>query len=128
MNKSFRDLRVWQNAMDLAEQVYLLTDRFPQREVYGLSSQMRRAAVSIASNIAEGSARTTRRDFRNFVMIAKGSTCELQTQLILAARLGYATAEQLEKASAMASTVASMLSGLSEFLKRPKATPPERTT
>jgi four helix bundle protein len=77
--KSFRDLKVWNLAIDLTTLIYALSADFPKSEIYGLSSQMRRAAVSIASNIAEGSARGTKKDFKQFVMIARGSTCELQT-------------------------------------------------
>ena len=77
--------------MDLTLLIYELTSEFPKHELYGLSSQMRRASVSIASNLAEGSARRTRRGFRQFVIIARGSNCELQTQLLVARRLGYAS-------------------------------------
>jgi four helix bundle protein len=79
MPKSFRDLEVWNKAIDLTTRVYDSTAGFPKYEIYGLSSQMRRAAVSVASNVAEGSARGTRRDFRQFVQQAEGSNCELQT-------------------------------------------------
>ena len=89
MAKSFRELKVWNKAVDLALLVYEFTAEFPKREVYGLSSQMQRAAVSIAGNIAEGSARGTRRDFRQLVKLAEGSNCELQTQLLIARRLQY---------------------------------------
>ena len=80
MKQSFRDLQVWHLAIELTELVYVLTADFPKHELFGLSSQMRRAAVSIPSNIAEGSARASRKDFRHFLSMAKGSTCELQTQ------------------------------------------------
>ena len=103
--------------MDLTILVYDLTAAFPKHEVYGLSSQMRRAAVSIASNLAEGSTRGTRRDFRHFVIIARGSTSELQTQLILATRLGYADQPRLRQAENLALEVGRMLHGLSSFLK-----------
>ena len=123
MSKSFRELRVWQASMDLSVLIYTLTAQFPKHEVYGLSSQMRRAAVSIASNIAEGSARNTRKDFRQFVVMAKGSTCELQTQLMLAGRLGYSSPQSLEQAEVLAEQIASMLSGLSDYLNtRPPTT------
>ncbi len=89
MSKAFRDLDIWQRAMDLTTEVYRLTEAFPKHEIYGLTSQMRRCAVSVPSNIAEESARNTKRDFANFAAIAKGSNAELQTQLIIASRLGY---------------------------------------
>ena len=90
MAKSFRDLKVWNLAVDMSMLVYAVTAGFPKSEMFGLSSQMRRAAVSIPSNIAEGSARGTKKDFKQFVSIARGSNCELQTQLLIAARLGFA--------------------------------------
>lgn len=96
MAKSFRELKVWKKAVDLAVLVYDFTAEFPKRETYGLSSQMQRAAVSIASNIAEGSARGTRRDFRQFVKLAEGSNCELQTQLLIARRLQYASGQKCD--------------------------------
>ena len=89
MAKSFRDLKVWNLAVDMTTLVYAVTAEFPKSEIFGLSSQMRRAAVSIPSNIAEGSARGTKNDFKQFVSIARGSNCELQTQLLIAARLGF---------------------------------------
>jgi four helix bundle protein len=84
---------------------------------------MRRAAVSIASNLAEGSARTTKRDFRQFVVIARGSNYELQTQLLLTRRLHYGQEEQIDEALALSQQISRMLSGLSRFLKAPAAPP-----
>ena len=115
--KSFRDLNVWQAAVDLSLLTYHLTSNFPDHERYGLTSQMRRAAISIASNIAEGSARATKKDFRNFVLIARGSCYELQTQLIIASRLGYASPEATQKAECLAHDVGRMLNGLARYLK-----------
>jgi four helix bundle protein len=114
--RSFRELKVWQVAIELSLTIYELTADFPKHEIYGITSQMRRAAVSIASNIAEGSARGTRRDFRQFVLIAKGSTCELQTQLLIAQRLGYANLERFSDSEQQVQDVAQMLSGLSKYL------------
>ena len=116
MAKSFRDLKVWNLAIDLTTLIYALSADFPKSEIYGLSSQMRRAAVSIASNIAEGSARGTKKDFKQFVMIARGSTCELQTQLLIAGRLGFASEQTVEELIGKANEIASMLSGLSKYL------------
>jgi four helix bundle protein len=84
-----KDLEVWKKAMDLAAQVYSLTARFPKEELYGLTSQIRRSAVSIPSNIAEGAARHSRKGFIHFLHIASGSVAELETQLLLAARMGF---------------------------------------
>jgi four helix bundle protein len=103
--------------MDLTVSIYELTAEFPKHELYGLTSQMRRAAVSIASNIAEGSARGSRRDFRQFVKIAKGSNCELQTQLLLAGRLKYAPQNQIDGLESMTHEIGQMLSGLSKYLE-----------
>ena len=113
--------------MDLTMLVYALTSEFPKYEVYGLSSQMRRAAVSISSNLAEGSARSTKRDFRQFVVIARGSNFELQTQLIIAGRLNYTTVEKISEAENLSHEVARMLTGLSHFLDS-KSAPPSLTT
>lgn len=83
-----KDLKVWQEAMGLAKEIYTLTKKFPKEEIYGLSSQMRRAAVSVPSNIAEGAARSSHREFTQFLYIALGSLSELETQWLLAAELG----------------------------------------
>ena len=85
--EDFRDLTVWQRAMELAAMVYALTKTFPAEELYGLTSQLRRASVSIASNIAEGRGRGSDGEFRQFLNIAQGSTYEVQTQLLLAKQI-----------------------------------------
>jgi four helix bundle protein len=85
----YRELIVWQKAMGLVESVYRATHHFPNTEIYGLTSQVRRAAVSIPSNIAEGQGRRTTRDFLNFLSVAQGSLMELETQITIAERLGY---------------------------------------
>jgi four helix bundle protein len=117
--KSFRELRVWNKAMDLATLIYSVTAAFPKSEIYGLSSQMRRAAVSIASNIAEGSVRGTRKNFKQFVTIARGSNSELQTQLELARRLEFGNAAHVAEAEELTNAVGQMLSGLSKYLAVP---------
>jgi len=91
MSASYRDLRVWQSAMDSVVSVYHETQGFPKDEVYGLTSQMRRAAVSIPSNIAEGKGRSTDRDRARFFCHARGSLLELETQILIAQRLRYLT-------------------------------------
>ena len=116
MSQSFRDLKVWSKVIDLTVLVYEFTVDFPKQEVYGLSSQMRRASVSVASNIAEGSARGTKRDFRQFVKLARGSNCELQTQLVISRRLRFGDAERCETVEALSQEVGKMLSGLNEYL------------
>src|SRR5208337_5175176 len=83
-----KDLDVWKEAMNLAKQAYFITSNFPKEEIYGLTSQIRRAAVSIPSNIAEGAARNSHKEFIQFLYIALGSVAELETQLLLARELG----------------------------------------
>ena len=97
---NFQKLVIWQEAMDIVHTVYVATRAFPKEEVYGLVSQMQRAAVSIPSNIAEGAGRNSDKEFANFLGIAQGSSFELQTQVLLAKRLGYmseAACDQLVK-------------------------------
>jgi four helix bundle protein len=94
-SRSFHDLIIWQMSVQLAKEIYILTSKFPGKEVYGLSDQLRRAAVSVPSNIAEGQARHQPGDFRRFLGIALGSLAELETQLILAKEFGYIEASDL---------------------------------
>ncbi len=96
-NRHFRDLQVWQQSMALARNVYALTEAFPKREVFGLTSQIRRAAVSIPSNIAEGRGRTTEKSFALFLSQARGSLYELETQMELAGELGFAARSKLPR-------------------------------
>ncbi|PIR84183.1 hypothetical protein COU18_00305 [Candidatus Kaiserbacteria bacterium CG10_big_fil_rev_8_21_14_0_10_51_14] len=107
--KSYRDLIVWQKAIELVLKVYKVTDTFPDREKYALSSQMRRAAVSIPSNIAEGRSRSTAKDFVNFLHTALGSGTELETQLIIAKKLSYCGEAEYESTSSLLSEVCRML-------------------
>jgi four helix bundle protein len=92
---SHKDLILWQKALDLAVAVHELSAAFPKSEIFGLVSRIRRAAVSIPSNIAEGSARRTTREFIAFLHIARGSMAEVETQLLLAQRIGYVSNERL---------------------------------
>lgn len=85
----FSKLQIWARSMKLVEEIYKITNAFPREELYGLTSQIRRSAVSIPSNIAEGSQRNSKKDFANFISIAKGSLAELETQLILAQKFTY---------------------------------------
>jgi four helix bundle protein len=93
-NFSYRDLRIWREAVDLALVVYRATAEFPRHELYGLTSQMRRAAVSVSSNIAEGKGHSSDGDFGRFLFHARGSLLELQTQIVIARGLEYLTKEQ----------------------------------
>lgn len=87
--RSYKELRVWQGGMDVVEAVYRISASFPKSEMYGLTSQIRRAAVSVPSNIAEGHARSSTREYLNHVSIAQGSLAEIETQIEIARRLGY---------------------------------------
>jgi four helix bundle protein len=116
--KDYRELIVWQKAMDLVEHIYYYTRGFPKEEVYGLSSQLRRAAISIPSNIAEGNARTTTRDFLHFLSIAYGSIKEAETQILIAERLGYDLQKQTPQLMEFTQEVARLICGLSNSLKR----------
>jgi four helix bundle protein len=107
--QSFRELTVWQKAIQLAEIVCRFTKEFPREEIFGLASQMRRSAVSIPSNIAEGHGRFGAREYRNFLSIARGSNCELQTQLEIARRLGYGDPRLLSEAEALSHEVGKMI-------------------
>ncbi len=98
MRRKHHDLHAWQLSLSLVKTVYELTSSFPREEVFGLASQMRRAAVSVPSNIAEGAARATDKEFLHFLHIARGSLSELETQLILSKELGFASeTEQIEE-------------------------------
>lgn len=113
-----RQLRVWQKGMDLAVEVYNLTSPFPKAELFGLVSQMRRAVVSIPSNLAEGYGRGGK-DYARFVSIAYGSLLELETQLELALRFGYTTEKDHDSAAAQCAEIGKMLNALrTSLLKR----------
>jgi four helix bundle protein len=116
--RSYRDLEVWRKAMELAERCYELTAEFPQREVYGLASQIRRAAVSIPSNIAEGNSRRSRQAYLNHLSIALGSQSEVETQIELSCRLGFISKQSAEEMLLMAGQVGRMLHGLVASLER----------
>jgi four helix bundle protein len=109
MAQDYRDLVVWQKAIELTICVYRLTQSFPSHELYGLTSQMRRASVSVASNIAEGRGRLNPADFRQFLGVAQGSTYELQTQLLVAKRLGLGHEQALDAAESLGNEVSKIL-------------------
>ena len=110
--RSFRDLIVWQRAIELGLATYALTRSFPREELFGLTSQLRRAAVSIPSNIAEGEARATPGEFKQFLGVAKGSNAELQTQLILSRALQLGQPADLDRCDSLSAEVTRMLIGL----------------
>jgi len=105
----YRKLQIWQKSFELARETYLFTKHFPEEERFGLASQMKRSAVSVVSNIAEGSQRISDRDFRSFIAIARGSLAELETQALLADAIGYITKEDAQKYFTHIEEVAKML-------------------
>ncbi len=113
----YKDFIVWQKAMDLVVEVYRLTKTLPKYETYGLSDQMRRAAVSIPSNIAEGQGRNSTSEFIRFLNIARGSHSELDTQLQICVRLGYANETNIKTALNLSKEIGKMLSSLIRKLK-----------
>jgi len=118
MEKPHKKLDVWQGAMKAAQSVYKLSDKLPRAERFGLISQMRRAAVSIPCNIAEGAARQGKREFRNFLSMAQGSLSELDTQLDLAVLLGYLRSGDLEEVTTQLIGIDKMLTGLIRHLTK----------
>ena len=123
----YRDLEVWQNAMELVTQVYSCTQRFPREEMYGLTNQVRRAAVSVPSNIAEGQGRRTTREFLHHLSIARGSLAEVDTQVEIAERLGFLAREQAEDIGQMLTSVAKLTNALIAALERKLAQDASRT-
>jgi len=119
MGKSFRDLDVWQRAMELTLAVYELSAAFPEYEKYGLANQLRRASVSIPSNIAEGTGRATKGEYLQFLGHARGSAYEVETQLELADRLAYCQQQPLGTAKALCIKVGKMLRAMIRSLQAP---------
>jgi len=117
--KTYRELEAWQHTMDLVEGVYRLTKTFPSDERYCLAVQLHRACVSIPSNIAEGQGRGTRGEFCQALWIARGSLCELETQLLIAGRPGYVNQSTVEGTLRLAGTAGRLLNGLSRSLTPP---------
>lgn len=115
--RNYRELIVWQKAMNLVEQVYQASKQFPKEELYGLTSQVRRSAVSIPSNIAEGQARKSTAEFLNFLSIANGSRAEMETQIQLALRLKYVTNDTAQSILSLSEEVNRLLNGLMNSLK-----------
>ena len=118
MARTYRELLVWQRAMNLVELVYTASGRWPREELYGLTSQIRRASVSVPSNIAEGQGRNSNKEFINHLSIARGSLLELETQVLIAERLRYVDAEATRTILAASAEVGRLLSGLATSLGR----------
>ena len=116
--KRYTDLIAWQKAMDLVQEVYMMTKAFPKEELYGLTSQLRRSAISVPSNIAEGHCSTGRREFVHHLSIALGSLGEVETQVLIAHRLGYVQQKELLGFEALASETGRLVVGLMHSLER----------
>ncbi len=114
---SFKDLVVWQKAVQLSSEIYRLTALLPSSEQFGLTNQMRRASVSVASNIAEGNGRSSRGEYLQSLGHARGSNCELQTQLTIAGTLGFCLKEKYEPAEKLSADISRMLNALMKSLK-----------
>jgi four helix bundle protein len=125
---SYRDLDVWQKAMDLVVVCYKLAQRFPENEKYGLINQFQRAAVSIPANIAEGQARQYVREFIQYLSIAQGSLAEVETYVQLAERLGYVNNDKVHEILNKTDQVARMIAGLQKSLKKPKTNNQQQAT
>jgi four helix bundle protein len=117
MSSSFQDLRVWQQAMSLAAAAYAASNTFPKHELYGLVSQIRRASISVPSNIAEGKGHRSDREFLHFLYHARGSLFELETQILLAQQLQYITDEKTNELVGLVTLVARSLTGLINSLE-----------
>jgi four helix bundle protein len=110
--ESYRDLKVWQRAIEMTLAVYRVTSSFPKEELFGLTSQVRRASVSVPSNIAEGYGRGSKGEYKQFLAMARGSNLEVQTQLFLATELGFGNSGQLKVADGLSTEVSKMLNSL----------------
>mgnify|MGYP001036296414 CR=1 FL=1 len=115
--KNFKNLKVWQIGIELVVKVYRYSQKFPQEEIYGLTSQMRRSAISIPSNIAEGSGRSSDKDFNRFLDISLGSSFELETQIIIAHKLDFLSENEFEELNNMVREEQMMITGLQKSLK-----------
>ncbi len=117
MGQSFKDLVVWQKSIDLTAAIYELTARFPDAERFGLTNQMRRAAVSVPSNIAEGYGRSTKGEYHLFLGHARGSCSELETQLVIAKRLSFGESKRLQTAEHLCDDVGRLLCSLTKSVR-----------
>ncbi len=123
MLKTYKDLKVWQKSYQLCLKIYTITRDFPKQETYGLTSQIRRAAISIPSNIAEGYGRKTTPDYIRYLYIAYGSNCELETQILLSGDLEYINSEKLKEIQEAMGEVERMLKALIKSLEKRHSTP-----
>jgi four helix bundle protein len=123
MLRNFKELKVWQKSYALCLKVYKMTNSFPREEVYGLTSQIRRAAVSVPSNIAEGYGKRTTSDYIRSLYIAYGSACELETQVLLSNDLGYVKAKEKERFGEKLGEVERMLKALIKSLQKKHSNP-----
>lgn len=117
MLKSYKELIVWQKSIQLVKEIFILSEKFPQSELYGLSSQMRRAAVAIPSNIAEGYGRNSPKEYIQFLYIANGSALELETQVIIAKELNFIKGKEEEKVKELLEQILKMLNKLISSIK-----------
>jgi four helix bundle protein len=117
MKHNFKNLNIWKLSVDLTNEIYNLTDNFPKSELFGLTSQIRRCSVSVASNIAEGSSRSSNKDFNRFLEISLGSLYELQTQIIISANRNYFETSKLEIIENKIEELQRMISGFQKTLK-----------
>lgn len=117
MKHNFKNLNIWKLAIELANDTYILTDSFPRNEEFGLKSQLRRCAVSVASNIAEGSSRSSNKDFNRFLEISLGSLYELQTQIIISSNRNYFDFSEFENVENKIIELQRMISGFQKKLK-----------
>ena len=111
-------LEAWSKAVDFVVDIYKITDGFPKEEKFGLTSQIRRAAVSVPANIAEGAARQSQKEFAHFLSIAQGSASELETELLIAHRLGYLSESRYHELRSILERVGRLITGLAQHLKR----------
>ena len=117
MIKSYKELIVWQKAMEMVENIYALTQSLPKDELFALTNQIRRAAISVPSNIAEGYGRQSKKEYQQFLSIANGSVCEIETQLLLCVRLGYLTEENTRETFQLLSEIGKMIIAIKQKLK-----------
>jgi four helix bundle protein len=122
MSNSYRDLIVWQKSLALVTDVYRITERFPKHEMFGLSSQLQRAAVSVVANIAEGQARNSKKEFVHFLSNSRGSLAELETEIYIASNLRYINEAAGRKALAATDEISRLINGLMNSLQRRLAT------
>jgi four helix bundle protein len=124
MGQSFKDLVVWQRSIELTVDVYRLTSKFPECERFGLTNQMRRASVSIASNIAERNGRSTKGEYVQFLGHARGSCSELETQIVIAKQLGFGTAPSIETTESHCNGVGRLLGALMKSIRSKQSPAP----